>query len=71
MCLFLRSATVNKERYNEVLIYPWEAIRQKRPEMQVAKDRALLHNKAPAHQSLLVQPHCYSAALALFNSYCE
>jgi hypothetical protein len=42
-------ATVNKDRYREVLI------RRKRPELWRRKNWLLLHDNAPTHCSVLVQ----------------
>jgi hypothetical protein len=50
-----QGATVNKERYKEVLPHLWEAICLKCPEIWVAKDWVLLRDNVLVYWSLLLQ----------------
>jgi hypothetical protein len=48
-------ATVNKDRYNEILLRLCNSIRRKCPESEGRKNLLLLQDNATAHSSVLVQ----------------
>jgi len=45
---------ISEELYKEVLAHLWEVACLKHPEMWAAEDWMLLHDNAPAYDSLLV-----------------
>jgi transposase len=52
---FAGSATVNKEKYNDILRRLRDVVRRKRPENRRTNLWFLLHDYAPTHRSVLVK----------------